>query len=234
MTMQNIVSREQWLDARRQLLAQEKALTRRQDEIAAARRQLPWVKVEKDYVFESDGGKVTLAGLFGERSQLIVYHFMFGPEWEAGCVSCSFWADNFNGLEPHLGNRDIAFAAISRAPMDKLVPFKRRMGWDFNWVSSFSNSFNADFGVSFGSDHKPEDPVFYNFTENSFYPMDEAHGTSVFARGGDGAVYHTYSTYGRGLDVTNAAYSYIDLTPKGRNEPAEGNPMAWVRHHDSY
>ena len=234
MTTVNAVSREQWLEARRQLLAQEKDLTRRQDEIAAARRQLPWVKVEKEYVFDTDSGKVTLAGLFGERSQLIVYHFMFGPEWETGCVSCSFWADNFNGLEPHLNNRDIAFAAVSRAPMDKLTPFKQRLGWDFNWVSSVSNSFNADFNVSFGSGHKPEDPVFYNFTENTIYPMDEAHGTSVFAKGDDGTVYHTYSTYGRGLDVTNAAYSYIDLTPKGRNEPIEGNPMAWVRHHDNY
>lgn len=234
MSTVNAVSREQWLEARRKLLAQEKQLTRRQDEIAAARRQLPWVKVEKEYVFNSDSGKVTLAGLFGERSQLIVYHFMFGPEWETGCVSCSFWADNFNGLEPHLNNRDIAFAAVSRAPMDKLTPFKQRLGWDFNWVSSVSNSFNADFNVSFGSGHKPEDPVFYNFTENTIYPMDEAHGTSVFAKGDDGTVYHTYSTYGRGLDVTNAAYSYIDLTPMGRNEPIEGNPMAWVRHHDNY
>ena len=159
---------------------------------------------------------------------------MFGPEWEEGCESCSFWADSFNNLEPHLHARDISFVAVSRAPMSLLKPFKERMGWGFNWVSSFSNSFNADFNVSFGSAHQPENLVNYNFQEDSFYPMDEAHGTSIFIKDDNGDIYHTYSTYGRGLDVTNAAYSYIDLTPLGRNEPTEGNPMAWVRHHDKY
>lgn len=234
MTVQKIATRAQWLEARKDLLAQEKALTHQLDALAAARRTLPWVKVDKNYIFASEQGDVPFEDLFGGHSQLVVYHFMFGPEWDEGCVSCSYWADSFNGTEPHLNARDVAFAAISRAPLSKLMPFKRRMGWDFNWVSSYPNSFNADFGVSFGTDHKREDPVTYNYTENTFYPLDEAHGASVFAKGEDGAIYHTYSTYGRGLDAANAAYTYIDMTPKGRNEPPEGNPMAWVRHHDSY
>lgn len=235
MTAIKTATRDAWLKARLDLLEQEKKHTRQKDVLSAARRALPWVKIEKDYVFQcEDGTTRSLAELFGERTQLIVYHFMFGPEWDAGCVSCSFWADSFNGLQPHLNDRDIAFAAVSRAPMSKLLSFKKRMGWSFDWVSSFENDFNADFDVSFGSLHKPEDPVTYNFKEDTFYPMDEAHGTSVFARDADGTVYHTYSTYGRGLDATNAAYSYIDMVPKGRGEPAEGNLMAWVRHHDSY
>ena len=234
MTSPKTATRDQWLDARRDLLIREKALTREHDAIAAARRDLPWVKIDQSYVFDGPGGDIALEDLFGGHSQLIVYHFMFGPEWGEGCVSCSFWADNFNGTEAHLNARDIALVAVSKAPLSKLLPFKKRMGWDFTWVSSHANSFNADFGVSFGSDHERDDPVTYNFQENTFYPLDEAHGTSVFAKSKDGTVYHTYSTYGRGLDVTNAAYSYVDMTPKGRNEPSEGNPMAWVRHHDSY
>ncbi len=227
-------TRQEWLSARRALLEKEKAHTRLKDAISAERRALPWVRIDKEYLFETEDGDASLSDLFGEKSQLIVYHFMFGPEWEEGCKSCSFWADSFNGLEPHLNARDIAFVAISRAPISLLLPFKKRMGWNFRWVSSFPNSFNADFNVSFGSDHQPENPVTYNFKEKAFYPLDEAHGTSVLAKDGDGTIYHTYSTYGRGLDVTNAAYSYIDMAPKGRDEPAEGNPMAWVRHHDAY
>ncbi len=234
MTDVNIATRQEWLEQRKRLLAEEKDLTRRLDATAAARRQLPWVPVEKDYVFDAESGEATLADLFGPHSQLIVYHFMFGPDWEEGCKSCSFWADNFNGIGPHLNARDIAFVAISRTPLDRILSFRKRMGWDFDWVSSYRNDFNADFHVSFGSDHKPDDPVYYNFQEGAIYPMDEAHGTSVFARELGGRVFHTYSTYGRGLDATNAAYRYIDLTPMGRNEPAEGNPMDWVRHHDRY
>lgn len=234
MTPTNISSRQDWLVARKELLAREKRHTREQDAIAAARRALPWVRVDKTYVFDAEAGKMTLADLFGGRPQLVVYHFMFGPDWQEGCKSCSFWADSFNGLEPHLNDRDIAFVAISRAPLSMLAPFKKRMAWRFDWVSSYPNDFNADFHVSFGSDHRPENPVTYNFQDNTFYPMDEAHGISVFARGDDGSIFHTYSTYGRGLDAANAAYSYIDMTPKGRNEPAQGNPMAWVRHHDKY
>lgn len=227
-------SREEWLSARKTLLEKEKAHTMQKDALSEERRALPWVKIDENYVFETETGEASLSDLFGAQSQLIVYHFMFGPEWIEGCKSCSFWADSFNGLEPHLNGRDIAFVAISRAPMSLLLPFKKRMGWNFTWVSSHANRFNADFDVSFGSDHKPENPVTYNFKEKTFYPMDEAHGTSVFAKDEAGSLYHTYSTYGRGLDVTNAAYSYIDMVPMGRNEPPAGNPMEWVRHHDAY
>lgn len=227
-------SREEWLEARLALLDAEKLHTKQKDALSAARRNLPWVKIDKSYVFETENGKVSLSDLFGDKSQLIIYHFMFGPEWESGCVSCSFWADSFNGLEPHLNNRDIAFAAVSSAPMEMLSPFKKRMGWAFNWVSSNTNTFNADFNVNAGPDHKQDEPVLYNFKEIPSYPVDEMHGTSVFAKGEDGQIYHTYSTYGRGLDITNAAYSYIDMVPKGRDEPSEGNPMAWVKHHDAY
>ena len=233
MKPQTIVTKDKWLAARRQLLEREKALTRQKDALAAERRSLPWVRIDGNYIFRSEAGDVRFAELFGECSQLIVYHFMYGPDWETGCVSCSFWADSFNGLQSHLQARDTAFAAVSRAPIETLTAFKTRMGWSFPWVSSFENSFNADFDVSFGSGHNPDDPVFYNFATTR-YPMDEAHGTSIFARGDDGAIYHTYSTYGRGLDVTNAAYAYLDLTPKGRDESGPGNPMAWVRHHDRY
>lgn len=234
MNSMKVATREEWLIARKALLEKEKAHTRAKDEISQQRRALPWVKLDENYVFETETGKVSLAELFGDKSQLIVYHFMFGPEWAEGCKSCSFWADSFNGLEPHLNGRDIAFVAVSRAPMSSLMPFKKRMGWSFNWVSSHSNSFNADFNVSFSSDHNSENPATYNFQEMSSSPMEEAHGTSVFAKDDAGNIYHTYSTYGRGLDITNAAYSYIDMVPKGRNEPSEGNPMVWVKHHDAY
>lgn len=229
-----VATREEWLIARKALLEKEKAHTRIKDEISQERQELPWVKLDENYVFETETGKVSLAELFGDKSQLIVYHFMFGPEWAEGCKSCSFWADSFNGLEPHLNGRDIAFVAVSRAPMSSLMPFKKRMGWSFNWVSSHSNCFNTDFNVSFSSDHNSENPATYNFQEMSSFPMEEAHGTSVFAKDEDGNIYHTYSTYGRGLDATNAAYSYIDMVPKGRDEPSEGNPMGWVKHHDAY
>lgn len=230
----NTATREEWLAARKSLLEKEKAHTRLKDELSEERRALPWVKLDKNYVFETENGVISLSDLFASKSQLIVYHFMFGPKWESGCVSCSFWADSFNGLEPHLNARDIAFTAVSSAPMSMLSPFKKRMGWDFNWVSSNANTFNADFNVNVGPDKNPEDPVLYNFKEMPAFPVDEMHGTSVFAKDEDGQVYHTYSTYGRGLDVTNAAYSYIDMVPKGRDEPSEGNPMAWVTHHDAY
>ena len=234
MTPKNTATREEWLIDRRILLEKEKAHTREKDAISEARRSLPWVKIDEDYVFETDAGSATLRELFGENSQLIVYHFMFGQDWEGGCKSCSFWADSFEGLPPHLNARDISFIAVSRAPMSKLAPFKKRMGWSFTWVSSALNAFNADFHVGFGPGQLRDEPVTYNFREFDSDDVDEMHGTSVFVIGDDGNIYHTYSTYGRGLDITNAAYSYIDMTPKGRHEPAEGNPMAWVRHHDSY
>ncbi|PRY80172.1 DUF899 domain-containing protein [Rhodobacteraceae bacterium D3-12] len=234
MTHPNTVTRAEWLEARRALLEQEKAHTKQKDEITKARMALPRVLLEKEYVFETEGGEVQLADLFKSRSQLIVYHFMYGPEWKAGCVSCSFWADSFNGLAPHLAERDTAFVAVSSAPMSMITSFKKRMGWDFEWVSSRPNTFNADFNVGFYPDRPDDSPMMYNFKEIEAAQMDEMHGTSVFAKGGDGSIYHTYSTYGRGLDITNAAYAYLDMTPAGRNEPSSGNPMAWVKHHDAY
>lgn len=234
MTNIKTATREEWLAARRSLLELEKAHTKLKDVISESRRALPWVKLDQSYAFESEQGSVSLIDLFGTKSQLIVYHFMFGPEWEEGCVSCSFWADSFNGLEPHLNARDIAFVAVSSAPISMIKAFKKRLGWNFNWVSSNSTSFNNDFNVGFGPDRPSDIPLMYNFEEIDSAHMDEMHGTSVLVRGDDDTVYHTYSTYGRGLDITNSAYSYIDMVPKGRNEPAEGNPMVWVRHHDNY
>lgn len=233
MTDHPVVSHTQWLEQRKALLDKEKAFTRERDALSAARRALPWVRIDTDYVFDGEDGPVTLSDLFGPYSQLIVQHFMFGRDWEDGCVSCSFWADNFNGIEAHLNARDIAFTAISRGPLDRILPFKRRMGWHFPWVSSAHNTFSEDFQVSFAEDRNTDEPVTYNYSE-TVMPMNEMPGVSVFAKDGDGTLYHTYSTYGRGLDILNGAYNYIDLTPKGRDEPAEGNPMAWVRHHDRY
>ncbi|MEM9632988.1 MAG: DUF899 domain-containing protein [Pseudomonadota bacterium] len=229
-----IATREEWLKARLDLLQREREHTRLKDEITRARQALPWVRVEKPYVFETETGNQTLSDLFGHHSQLITYHFMFGPAWEEGCKSCSFWADSYEGLSEHFAARDIAFTAVSSAPLDRLLEFKSRMGWTFNWVSSFQNGFNHDLDVGF-DETRPEDRSrAYNFGIMPEAIMDEMHGTSVFARDEDGTVYHTYSMYGRGLDATNAAYAYIDLTPKGRHEPKEGNPMAWVKHHDRY
>ena len=231
MAERKIASREEWLAARRDLLAQEKALTREGDRLSAARRELPWVRIEDEYVFQSPNGPVTLAGLFGPHGQLVVYHFMFGPDWEEGCQSCSFWADNFDGIQAHLAARDIAFAAVSRAPLDMLAAFKDRMGWNFRWVSSFGSSFNEDFHVSFGPDHDRDKAVEYNFRTTTF-PSDEAPGISVFAKGGDGVLFHTYSAYGRGIEVINGAYAFMDMVPKGRDEG--DHPMSWVRLHDRY
>lgn len=234
MTTATIATRDEWIQARRALLELEKAHTRQKDEITKARQALPWVQLDKEYVFETENGEVTLAGLFKNHNQLVIYHFMFGPEWKEGCVSCSFWADSFNGLDVHLAARDISFVAVSNAPMSMITPFKERMGWSFDWVSSSADTFNEDFDVGFGHKRTMDRPLMYNFSEIETAPMDEMHGTSVFTRDESGIVYHTYSTYGRGLDATNAAYAYIDMTPTGRNESASGNPMAWVRHHDVY
>lgn len=234
LTPAKTATRDEWLEARRALLDLEKAHTRQKDEITRARQALPWVRLERDYLFETDAGEVSLSALFKNHSQLVVYHFMFGPQWKAGCVSCSFWADSFNGLAPHLAARDTAFVAVSSAPMSMIAPFRQRMGWSFDWVSSSPDCFNEDFDVGFGPKRQPGRQLMYNFREIDNSPMDEMHGTSVFAKDDNGAVYHTYSTYGRGLDATNAAYAYIDMTPAGRNEPGTGNPMTWVRHHDSY
>jgi predicted dithiol-disulfide oxidoreductase (DUF899 family) len=231
MTTQTFASREQWLDARRDLLAAEKDLTRRSDEVARLRRQLPWVRVDKDYVFEGADGYVTLADLFGGHSQLIVQHFMLAPGWEEGCKSCSYMADHTDGMLAHLAARDTAMVAISCAPLGEIARFRRRMGWTFPWVSSYGNDFNYDFGVSFTPEEVANRAPKYNFGKPAF--RDELPGVSVFAKDGAGQVFHTYSTYGRGVELMMGTYRMLDLTPKGRDE-GDGHAMAWVRYHDRY
>ncbi len=233
MTNQTIVTREQWLKARKALLDKEKAFTRQRDELSRARRSLPWVKVDKPYAFDTEGSKKTLAELFAGRSQLLIYHFMFGPDWEQGCPSCSFWADNYNGIDIHLKHRDTTLLAVSRAPLDKLQAYKRRMGWSFEWVSSHGSDFNYDYQASFTPEEMASGEMTYNFSRKKF-PSDEAPGVSVFYRNDDGEVFHTYSCYSRGLDILNGAYHMLDLTPKGRDEDALSYPMAWLRRHDLY
>jgi predicted dithiol-disulfide oxidoreductase (DUF899 family) len=228
-----VVSPETWLAARRELLREEKEFTRLRDQLAARRRELPWVKMTKPYVFESSAGKVSLADLFEGRSQLIVQHFMFGPGWEEGCKSCSFMMDHFNPTVPHLKARDVSFAAISHAPLAEIVPFKERMGWAVNWVSSHGTSFNFDFHVSFTEKEMASGLVDYNYTKLQF-PFEEAPGISIFSRDASGTVYHTYSTYGRGVDVIMATYNLLDLVPKGRDEDELEYGMEWVRYHDRY
>jgi len=229
MTEPRIVSHEEWLKARKAYLAKEKEFTRLRDELSAERRALPWERVDKDYVFDAPEGRLTLAGLFGTHGQLLVYHFMFGPDWNEGCPSCSFWADNYNGVDVHLAHRDTALVAISRAPLEKLEAYKKRMGWSFRWVSSAPSDFNFDYDASF----KPgEQGLEYNF--GTIKPFgEETPGISAFRRAEDGAIYHTYSTYARGLDMLNGAYHLLDLTSKGRDE-APGHQMSWVRRHDRY
>lgn len=228
-----IVSREEWLAARKKLLAREKQLTHERDAVAAERRELPWVKVEKDYVFDSPTGKKTLAELFNGKSQLIVYHFMFGPEWQEGCPSCSFLMDHTDGTLVHLAQRDVAFAAVSRAPFAKIEAFKKRMGWRFPWVSAFGTDFNYDYHVSFKKEEKAQGKVYYNFDMTEF-PSEEAPGISVFYKDKNGAIFHTYSSYARGTETGVGTYSYLDLVPKGRDEDHLPFTMSWVRHHDRY
>jgi predicted dithiol-disulfide oxidoreductase (DUF899 family) len=228
-----VVSSEEWLDARRDFLKKEKEFTRLRDELSSQRRQFPWVKVEQNYVFDGPNGKQTLNDLFDGRSQLIIYHFMFGPDWEEGCKSCSFEADHFNSIIVHLNARDISMAAISRAPIEKLLPFKRRMGWNFKWLSSFNNSFNFDYHVSFSNEDLASGKASYNFGKTPAY-SDETPGLSVFCKNSAGEIFHTYSTYARGLDIFLGAYNFIDITPKGRDEDGLSHPMSWVRHHDRY
>ena len=227
-----VVSREQWLAARRELLAEEKKLTRARDELSHRRRELPWVKVDKPYVFEAPEGKQTLFDLFAGRSQLLVYHFMFGPEWPEGCPSCSFWADNYDGTIVHLNHRDVTFVVVSRAPLDRLEAYRARMGWRFKWVSSLGSDFNHDYHVSF-TPQEMQSEVEYNYGRTKF-PSEEAPGLSVFFRDEDGSVFHTYSCYARGLDMLNGAYHHLDLVPKGRDEAGLPWSMAWLRRHDSY
>ena len=228
-----IVSREEWLAARKKLLAREKQLTHDRDAVAAERRQLPWVKVEKNYMFDSPSGEKTLADLFDGKSQLIVYHFMFGPEWQEGCPSCSFLMDHTDGTLPHLAQRDVAFAAVSRAPISKIEAFKKRLGWKFNWVSSNGSDFNYDYHVSFTPEQRAQGKVDYNF-ELTEFPSEEAPGISVFYQDKNGDIFHTYSSYARGTETGVSTYSYLDLVPKGRDEDELPFTMAWVRHHDRY
>jgi predicted dithiol-disulfide oxidoreductase (DUF899 family) len=228
-----VVSHEEWVAARKDLLAQEKNFLRLREELARARRQLPWERVEKEYVFEGREGKVSLADLFGGRSQLIVYHFMLAPGWKEGCPGCSFLGDHFDGAIPHVQQRDITFVAISRAPLAEIEEFKKRMGWNFKWVSSNGTDFNFDYGVSFREEDRAKGEEYYNYAVR---PMkaEEMPGASVFAKNTGGEVFHTYSTYARGLDMMIGAYQWIDLSPKGRDEDGLKQTMAWVKHHDKY
>jgi predicted dithiol-disulfide oxidoreductase (DUF899 family) len=228
-----IVSQDEWLVARKAHLAKEKELTRLRDQLSAERQELPWVKVEKEYVFDGPDGKATLADLFGGRSQLLVYHFMFGPDWEQGCPSCSYVADHIDGANQHLPHRDVTLLAVSRAPLARIEAFRRRMGWHFKWVSSYANDFNLDFQVSFTPEEMAQGEVYYNYRMGAF-PSEEAPGLSAFYRDPDGTIFHTYSAYERGLDMLIGAYNYLDLAPKGRNEAELPWTMAWVRHHDRY
>jgi len=226
-----IVSQSEWLAARKALLAKEKEFSKQRDALSAARRDLPWVKVDKNYVFDGPAGKETLADLFGGKSQLVVYHFMLGPGWVQGCPSCSFLADHFDGAIPHLGQRDVAFVVISRAPLAEIEAYKKRMGWKFKWVSTYGGDFNFDFGVSFTPEQKASGAE-YNYATGKI-PSEELPGLSAFIKD-DGAVYHTYSTYARGLDIIVGTYNMLDMAPKGRDEDALPWSMAWVRRHDEY
>lgn len=227
------VSRAEWRDARLALLQKEKALTRARDELAAARRALPRVRVDAAYGFDGENGPETLADLFGSRSQLAVYHFMFGPGWDAGCPMCSFWADNLAGLAPHLAARDVALVLVSAAPFYALDAYRRRMGWELKWVSSGGTAFNHDFGVSFTPEELETGDFEYNWKRSGF-SGPEAPGFSAFQKDPDGTVYHTYSAYARGLEPLNAAYGLLDLMPKGRDEGDLPFSMAWVRRRDEY
>jgi predicted dithiol-disulfide oxidoreductase (DUF899 family) len=233
--MQNhqVVSREAWLVARKEFLAKEKEFTRLRDQLSQQRRELPWVKVEKEYIFDGPNGKETLAELFAGRSQLLIYHFMFGPSWEEGCQHCSFWADNFNGIPVHLNHRDVTMIAVSHAPLSKLAAYQKRMGWTFKWVSSSETDFNYDYHVSFTPEEMEKGEMYYNY-EVRKVPREESVGISVFCKDKDGNIFHSYSCYARGVDMLNGAYHYLDLVPKGRDEAGLSFAQAWVRRHDQY
>lgn len=233
MTDHPIVSETEWLDARRRLLAKEKEFLRQRDALSAERRSLPWVRVTKPYRFDGPAGEQSLADLFAGRSQLVVYHFMFAPEWETGCRSCSFWADNYNGIVAHLEQRDVSLVAVSRAPLAKLRAFAARLGWTFKWVSAGDSEFNYDYHVSFVPADIEHGTAVYNYRRLEFAASDLP-GFSVFYKDADGGIFHTYSTYARGLDSMNVAYQLLDLVPKGRDEAGLPRPMAWVRLHDAY
>jgi predicted dithiol-disulfide oxidoreductase (DUF899 family) len=229
-----VVTGEEWVAARTALLAAEKALTRQRDEVNRRRQALPWERVEKPYAFNGPAGQESLADLFEGRRQLLVYHFMLGPGWSEGCPSCSYIADHFEGMMPHLNARDVTLAAVSRAPWPEIEAFRRRMGWTFRWVSAAGCDFNRDYNVSFEQEQIERGDLTYNYAEMSGTPTEELPGLSAFFRDADGQVYHTYSTYARGLDLLVGAYNYLDVAPLGRNEQGLAHTMAWVRHHDRY
>jgi predicted dithiol-disulfide oxidoreductase (DUF899 family) len=227
-----VVSNREWVEARTALLAREKEFARQREQLAQQRRDLPWEAVTKQYTFDGPDGARTLEDLFDGRSQLVVYHFMFDPTWDEGCPSCSYWADNFDGISAHLNARDVTFTAVSRAPLPKIATYKRRMGWGFSWFSSHGSDFNYDFGVSFRPEAVADHTARYNYA--SAEPgMEDREGISVFVKSEEGDVFHTYSTYARGIDMVNGAYQFLDLVPKGRDEPV-GDPQFWVRRHDEY
>lgn len=227
-----VVARSEWLVARKDLLTREKELTQLGDEVSRHRRELPWVKIEKEYIFDGPDGTETLADLFKGRSQLIVYHFMLGPGWEEGCKSCSYLADHFDGANWHLPHRDVTFLVISRAPFSEIEPFKKRMGWRFKWLSSHNNDFNFDYQVSSTEDDQAKGKMYYNYKTQELM-SEEMPGLSVFYKHENGDVFHTYSTYARGLDGLVGTYNFLDLVPKGRDENPDST-MDWVRHHDRY
>ena len=227
----SVVSHEEWLKARTALLVKEKEFTKLRDAMTAQIRALPWRRIEKQYLFEAPSGKQSLRDLFGGKTQLAMYHFMLGPDWDEGCKSCSFWADGFQGIPIHLAHRDVSFVVVSRAPLVQIERFKQRMGWSFPWVSSFGSDFNFDFGVSFTKQDEETGQILYNYHTGP-YLDDELPGASFFFREGQ-QVFHTYSTYGRGLDLLNCSYNWLDLAPKGRDENPD-HTMDWVRHHDRY
>jgi predicted dithiol-disulfide oxidoreductase (DUF899 family) len=227
-----IVPRSLWLAARKRLLAKEKAFSRERERLAAERRALPWVEVDKEYVFDGPDGKETLSELFAGRSQLVIYHFMYDPREKDACAHCSFWADSFNPNIVHLNARDVTMLAVSKAPLKKLEKYKRRMGWDFKWVSSGKSDFNYDFGVSFTDAQMRRGYADYNYKRQAIHSRDYP-GISVFYKDEGGTVYHTYSCFSRGIDMVNAAYQFLDLAPKGRDEDPE-RPQSWVRRHNEY
>jgi predicted dithiol-disulfide oxidoreductase (DUF899 family) len=227
-----VVSQKVWLSTRRKFLVKEKNFSKLRDALARQRRNLPWVKIEKEYVFDGPTGKVTLAEVFGGKSQLIIYHFMFGPDWGDGCPHCSFWADHFDSVNFHIGQRDTVFAVVSRAPWKEIEPFKQRMGWQFKWLSSFNTDFNFDFNVSFTPEQRKSGKAIYNYAPLKM-DIDEREGVSAFYRDKNGGIYHTYSSYERGIDLMNTTYNFLDLTAKGRDENPE-HSQDWVRYHDKY
>lgn len=233
MTKPTIVSREEWIEARKAYLTREKEFTKLRDQLSADRRALPWVKVTKPYVFDTPDGKKSLSELFQGRTQLVIYHFMYGPDWAEGCPSCAFVADHMDGAAIHLKQRDVTLMAISRAPLSKIEPYKKRMGWSFPWASSFETDFNADFHVSFTKDDVNNGTSYYNYQTGPI-PAEELHGLSVFFKDGRGQIFHTYSTYARGCDILVGTYNFLDLVPKGRDEDGLAFSMSWVRPHDRY